>query len=297
MIGFLGGTETWDAPDHNAAFLAGLADAGYAEGRNVVIEYRWAGGHYERLPELAQDLTGRSVAVIVAWGFPPLLAAKKATATIPIVFYYGGDPVRDGIVASLGQPGGNLTGATIFNNEISAKRLELFRALVPKATVIGLLVNPANPTSQPQLQDSEAAARAAGSTTTIVRASNEREIDAAFASLSSQHIDGSLHISDPYFFSRRHQIVALAARYAIPAIYGDPLWVAAGALIGYSSDTNQTYHQVGAYAGRVLAGANPAQMPIVRGSRFVLAINLKTAKALGLTVPQLLLAQADEVIE
>jgi putative ABC transport system substrate-binding protein len=297
VIGFLGPTETWDSPEHEAAFYAGLAEAGYTEGRNVAIDYRWCGGRYDRLPGMADDLVRRSIAVIVAWGYPCLAAAREATTTIPIVFYYGGDPVRDGIVASFKRPGGNITGATLFNNEIGAKRLQLLRTLLPKAALIGFIINPANPTAEPQLKDVEAVGRAAGLTTTIARASTEPEIETAFASLAEQRVDGLLLVPDPYLFSKREKIVALATQYAIPAIFGDRQWAEAGGLISYASDSIYTYRQVGAYTGRVLAGTKPADLPIVQGTRFVMVINLKTAKALGLTVPQLLLAQADEVIE
>jgi putative ABC transport system substrate-binding protein len=280
-----------------AAFREGLGETGYVEGQNVAIEYRWAEGHYDRLPTLAADLVGRGVDVIVAvGGAREAEVAKTATSTIPIVFTTGGDPVEKGLVVSLARPGGNLTGVSFLVAELFAKRLELISELVPQAKVIALLVNPTNPNSGRLIAEVQGGARTKGVELLVLKASNEDEIDAAFASLLQLQAR-ALIVSDPLFDSRREQIVALAARYAVPAIYILRDYVAAGGLISYGSNIPAGYRQVGIYAGRILNGVKPADLPVMQPTTFELAINLKTANALGITVPQSILARADEVIE
>jgi len=297
VIGYLNGTS----PGPNAPFLAGfhqgLRDTGYVEGQNVAIEYRWAEGHYDRLPTLAADLVGRKVDVIAAvGGAREAEGAKTATSTIPIVFTTGGDPVEKGLVVSLARPGGNLTGVSILVGELWPKRLELISELVPQAKVIALLVNPTNPNSGRLIEDAQVGARAKGVQLLVLNASTESEIDAAFASLVQLHA-GALLVSDPLFDSRREQVVALAARYAVPAIYILREYVAAGGLISYGSHIPAAYRQVGIYAGRILSGTKPGDLPVVQPATFELVINLKAAMARGLTVPQSILVRADEVIE
>ena len=297
VIGFLSGASPGPAAPYVAAFRQGLSETGYVEGQNVAIEYRWAEGHYDRLPALAADLVGRKVDVIAtSGGIPPALAAKNATSTIPIVFV-GGDPIADGLVASLARPGGNLTGMVFMTVELMPKRLELLSELVPQAGVIALLVNPNNPVPEPLMRDVQEAARAKGVQLHILKASTESEIDAAFASLVQLHADGFILGPDPFLNSRREQIITLAARHAVPAIYDFRENAAAGGLISYGPSLTGTWRQVGIYAGRILKGAKPADLPVQQPTTFELVVNLKTAKALGLTVPPSMLARADEVIE
>jgi putative ABC transport system substrate-binding protein len=279
-----------------ALFRQGLSEAGNTEGRNVAFEFRSAEGHYDRLPGLADELARQPVAVIVAADLPATRAAKAATTTIPVVFWTGGDPVDDGLVASLSHPGGNLTGVSMFNNVLGAKRLELLHELVPKAAVFALLVNPSNPNTDPQSKDAQEAARTKAVQVTIVKASTEDEIDDAFATLVNFHADALIVASDPFFFSHRERLVALAAQFSVPAIYTVRRYAEAGGLISYTSSAAMDL-QLGSYTGRILKGEKPADLPVDRPTRFDLVVNLKTAKALGLTVPAILLAQANEVIE
>jgi putative ABC transport system substrate-binding protein len=280
-----------------AAFRQGLGETGYVEGQNVAIEYRWAEGSYDRLPAMAADLVGRKVDVIVAGGIPAALAAKSATSTIPIVFSGIGDPVGTGLVASLARPGGNLTGISEMTTDLMAKRLELLSELVPQATVIALLVNPNNPNAKPYLREAQEAGRTKGVQLPILKASNESEIEAAFGTLVQLHASALIVVPDAFFSGRREQIVALASRHAVPAIYHLRELAAAGGLISYGASLTANRRQAGIYAGRVLKGAKPADLPVQQPTTFELVINLKTAKALGLTMPQSLLARADEVIE
>jgi len=278
-------------------FRRGLSENGFVEGKNVAIEYRWAEGHYERLPGMAADLVGRQVAVIGAMTLPSALAAKSATPTIPIVFYIGLDPIQYGFVESFARPGGNMTGISTFNNRLNPKRLEMLHELVPEATVLGLLVNPANANAEPQSMDTEEAARTIGRQLIVAKASNEPELDRAFASLAEQRASGLIVAADPFFTNRRDRIVALAVEYRIPSIYVDQLFVTVGGLISYGNSLVDEWYHVGLYTGRILKGDKPGDLPVVQPTKFELVINLSTAKALGLTVPPLLLATADEVIE
>ena len=282
-----------------AAFRQGLSEAGYVEGQNLAIEYRWAEGDYDRLPALAADLVGRKVDVIVSTGgFPTALAAKSATSTIPIVFIGGGDPVEGGLVASLARPGGNLTGFTLLVVELNPKRLELLSELVPQARVIALLVNPNSADADARItRDVQDAARSKGLQLSILKASTEGEIDAAFPTLRQLHADGLVVSSEPFFTRQREQLVGLAARHAVPAIYALPEFAASGGLISYGPSVTSTFRQAGIYAGRILKGEKPSDLPIQQPTTFELAVNLKTAKALGLTAPPSILARADEVIE
>ena len=280
-----------------AVFLQGLSDTGYVEGQNVAIQYRYAEGHYDRLPALAADLVGRKVDLIAAFGPSPARAAKNATSTIPIVFEVGTDPVAAGLVASLVRPGGNATGMSILFVQLTAKRLELLSELVPQARVIALLVNPNSPTAEPTIRDAQEAARAKGLELPILKARTESEIDAAFASLVDLHAGALVVGADPFFDSRREQLIASAARYAIPTIYFEREFTASGGLISYGTSLTAVYRQVGNYAGRILKGEKAADLPVQQPTKFDTAVNLKTAKALGLTVPPIVLAQADEVIE
>jgi putative ABC transport system substrate-binding protein len=280
-----------------AEFHQGLTETGYVEGQNVAIEYRWADGHYDRLPTLAADLVSRAVDVIVAVSGPSALAAKSATSTIPIVFMTGTDPVGDGLVAGLSRPGGNLTGVSFLFVELHAKRLELLSDLVLQARVIVLLVNPKFSGSERITQNVQEAARLKGVQLYILKAGTEAEIDAAFGSLVELHADALVLGSDPFFDSRREQLVALASRHAIPAIYPWREFAAAGGLISYGPSLTAVGRQLGIYAGKILKGTKPADLPVEQPTRFELVVNLKTAKTLDLTVPPSILARADEVIE
>jgi putative ABC transport system substrate-binding protein len=297
VIGWLGNASSGLAAPSSAAFRQGLSETGYVEGQNVAIEYRWAENHYDRLPALAADLVGREVDVIVASGAVGIAAAKGATSTIPIVLFGGGDLVAAGLVASLARPGGNLTGFSIFGSELNPKRLEVLSELVPQATLIALLVNPNNSLAERVVRDVQEAARAKGVQLDILKASTESEIDAALATLVQLHAGALLVGSDPFFFNRRDQLVALASRRAVPAIYDAREFAAAGGLISYGPSLTGTWRQVGAYVGRILKGAKPADLPVQQPTTFELVVNLKTAKALDLTVPPSILARADEVIE
>ena len=282
------------------AFRQGLKDSGYVEGENVAIDYRWAEGQYDRLPALAAELVRRPVAMIAATGGPSsALVAKAATTTIPIVFNVGEDPVRLGLVASLARPGGgNLTGINFFSVELVAKRLELLHELVPGATRIAVLVNPANPANaEPTTRDVEAPARDIGLQIKVLRAASSSEINAAFATLVREQFNALFVGGDAFFTSRRVQLAVLAARHAVPAIYPQRDFPEAGGLMSYGASLADTYRQLGVYAGRILKGAKPADLPVEQASRFELVINAETAKALGIDVPATLLARADEVIE
>jgi putative ABC transport system substrate-binding protein len=296
VIGFINGASAWEYASLAATFHRGLSEAGYVEGRNVLVEYRWAEGHYERLPELAADLVRRRVAVIFANG-PAVGVAKAATTTIPIVFATGLDPVTSGLVASLHQPGGNVTGFTSVGDVVTPKLLELLHEAVPTATIVGALLNPNFAGAENRSRDLQAAAHTLGLQLHGVNASTESQIDTAFATFVQQKIGAIFVSGEPFFTTRRDQIVALAARHAIPAIYIRREFMAAGGLMSYGAGIADTYHKAGIYVGRVLKGEKPADLPVQQSTKVELIINLKTAKALGLEVPPTLLARADEVIE
>jgi putative tryptophan/tyrosine transport system substrate-binding protein len=298
VIGFLSSRSPGEAASVIAVFRQGLGQTGYFEGKNVIIEYRWAEGPYDRLPALAAELVARNVAVIVATGGEPsAFAAKGATQTIPIVFTAGGDPVKLGLVASVNRPGGNLTGVSFLFSLLGAKRLEVLRELAPKATVFSIVVNPNNPTSKYDTQAMEAAARTARLELIVMNAGTERDVEIAFTSLTQKRVQGLIIGDDPFFISQRDQIVRFAARHAVPAAYYSREFVQSGGLMSYGTSIANGYRQVGIYAGQILKGTKPADLPVLEPTRFDLVINLKTAKALGLDVPATLLARADEVIE
>jgi putative tryptophan/tyrosine transport system substrate-binding protein len=297
VIGFLGAASPGQVAPYVAAFRQGLSETGYVEGQNLAIEYSWAEGRYDRLPELAADLVGRKPDLIVAGGDSSALAAKSATSTIPIVFTAVGDPVAEGLVASLARPGGNLTGSSAMLIELMPKRLELLSELVPQAGVIALLVNPNSPEAEPMIRDVQEAALTKGVQLAILKAGSEGEIDAAFASLVQLQAGALVVGDDPFFGSRREQLVVLASRHAVPAIYYWHYYVVAGGLISYGASLPAFYRKAGMFAGRILKGAKPADLPVEQPTTFELVVNLKTAKALGLTVPPSILARADEVIE
>jgi putative ABC transport system substrate-binding protein len=299
VIGLLGGASPELDADRLRAFRQGLSEAGYDEGRNVAIEYRWAGGQYDRLPALAADLVRRQVTVIAALGgTPSALAAKSATTTIPIVFAVGSDPVSLGLVASLSKPGGNITGVTQLAVAIGSKRLELLHEIVPKATVVALLVNPTNPPLAETLsRDAQAAARTLGLQIHVLQASTEREIDEAFATMVQLQAGGLVIGPDSFFISRSQQLAALALRHAVPAIYQYREFTAAGGLVSYGASLTDFYRLAGVYTGRILKGEKPADMPVEQAPKVELIINLETAHKLGGTIPPSILLRADEVIE
>jgi putative tryptophan/tyrosine transport system substrate-binding protein len=298
VIGFVHGSADASA-DYASAFRKGLRETGYVEGQNVTVEYHWLEGQYDRLPSLMADLVRRRVAVIATpANTPGSIAAKAATATIPIVFSVAQDPVKLGLVASLAQPGGNATGINIFSQEVNAKRLGLLHELVPKAVRIAVLVNPANgPSAESTLREVQKAARTIGLQLHLVNASTSREIEAAFAILARERPDALFVAGDGFFSSRRVQFATLAARDGIPAAYANRDHVAVGGLMSYGTDTLDRFRQVGVYAGNILKGAKPADLPVVQSTKFEFVINRQTARALGIEVPETLLATADEVIE
>jgi putative ABC transport system substrate-binding protein len=298
VVGFVTSRSLDGSTRHAAAFAKGLSETGYLEGQNVVIEYNWLGGQNDRLPSLMADLVRRRVAVIATAGDPPTLAAKAATATIPIAFGFSGDPVGHRLVASLARPGGNATGINFFTSEVLAKRLGLLHELVPKAVRIVVLVNPTNtPSAESTLRDVPEAARAIGLQIQILNASTSREIEAAFATIALDRANALFVGPDGFFNARRVQFATLASHYRIPAAYASREIVEVGGLMSYGTDLLDMYRQVGVYAGRILKGANPTDLPVVQSTKFEFVINLQTAKALGLEVQPTLLARADEVIE
>jgi putative ABC transport system substrate-binding protein len=299
VVGFLNSTSPDTFAERLGGFHRGLKETGYVEGDNVTIVYRWAENQIDRLPALAAELVRRPVAVIATMGgAPSAFAAKAATTTIPIVFAVAEDPVRLGLVASLARPGGNLTGINYFSGELTAKRLELLRELVPAATRVAVLVNPANAVNAESIvRDVEPAARAMGLQIQVLNASTSQEINAAFATFVREQPDALFVGNDPFFTSRRVQLAALAARHAVPATYSAHEIAEAGGLMSYGTSQTDAWRQVGVYTGRVLKGAEPADLPVVQASKFELVINAETARMLGLTVPPTLLARADEVIE
>jgi putative tryptophan/tyrosine transport system substrate-binding protein len=297
VIGFLNGTSPQGYGLFLSAFLQGLSKTGHVENRNVAIEYRWAEGHYDRLPALAADLVRRGVAVIAATSTPANRIAKAATTTIPVIFTTSSDPVALGLVDSLSRPGGNVTGATTLNVEVGSKRLELLREVVPPDTIIVALANPTNPNFEGQSRDLQAAARTIGQQILVATVETEDEIDAAFARLVQQRAGAILVNTDAFLFSRRNQLVALAKRYAVPAIFDRREYAAAGGLMSYGGSVTDVYRLAGDYTGRVLKGERPADLPVQQSTKVELVINLKTANALGLSFPVTLLGRADEVIE
>ena len=298
VVGFLSARSPAEAASVLAAFRQGLAETGYFEGKNVTIEYRWAEGHYDRLPALAEELVRRGVAVIAATGGEPSpMAAKAATATLPIVFTVGSDPVEMGLVASLSRPGGNLTGTTIMGVDLGPKRLDLIRQLVPKALRIAILSNPTFPMASAEVREVEDAALRLAIEVNVWNASTESEIDEAFADLARHQPDALIIATDPFLLGQRDQLARLAARHAIPTVYFLREFVEAGGLMSYGPDIRRGYRQAGVYTGYILGGKKPAELPVLRPTSFPLSINLETAKALGIALPATLLAVADEVIE
>ena len=298
VVGFMSGRSPEDSKHLVAAFRQGLSEAGFVEGQNVVIEYRWGLGQYDRMPALAADLVERRVAVLVGVGGDvSALAAKRATSTIPIVFGTGSDPIKAGMVESLARPGGNATGYSLLTNQMEPKRLNMLHDLVPGAAVIGVLLNPNFPPAARQLQDLEEAARTIGQKLFVSKASNDVALNAAFTSLVQQRVEALLVAADPYFDTRRDEIIAFANQNRLPAIYQFREYAIAGGLISYGPSITDLYRQAGIYAGRILKGAKPADLPVVQPTTFDFVINLKTAKAIGFTVPQGLVNAADEVIE
>jgi putative ABC transport system substrate-binding protein len=298
VIGFLHSASPGPFATYVAAFRDGLGQMGYAEGRNIVIEYRWADGHHDRLPGLAAELVQRPVAVLIAAGGSlSALTAKRATSTIPVVFPGADDAVKLGLVASLNRPGGNVTGVSIFNAVLAAKRLELLRELAARPISSGFLVNPRNPSAESQIKDLEEAAQQIGQKVMTLRASSTREIDDAFATMARERIDALVIGADPLFQNARDQIVSLAARNRVLAIYINREFPVIGGLVSYGIHFPEKNRQAGLYTGRILKGEKPADLPVIQPTKFELIINLKTAKALGIAIPPTLLARADEVVE
>ena len=297
-VGFLHANQRMPSAYQTDAFRRGLGESGYVEGQNVAIEYRWADGHYDRLPDLAADLVRRKVTVIATAGGPVVArVAKAATASIPIVFVSGDDPVRHGLVASFNRPGGNVTGAVFFGVGVAVKRVELLHELLPDAGIAGYLVNPSNPEAEWETRDAQAAANALGLKLHILRASRVEDIDGVFTSLTKMQAAALAVATDPFLFTWRERLVATANRQRIPMITHAREYVATGALASYGASIADAVRQAGIYVGRILKGEKPADLPVVQSTRFELVLNLKTANALGITVPPTLLARADEVIE
>lgn len=298
VIGFLSSRSPRESDALVATFRDGLRESGYVEGRNVHIRFRWANGHYARLPAMAADLAGQPLAVLVTVGGEVTVrAAMTATRTIPIVFVMGSDAVEMKLITSLNRPGGNVTGATLMGGALGAKRLELLRELLPKAAIVGFLVNPDHPRAASDTAEVQEAAHALAQELRVVTAREEAELDAAFATLMRERADALIVNRDGFLNSRRERIIALAAQHAMPAIYESREHAVGGGLMSYGTNYSETYRQVGIYAGRILKGAKPSDLPVLQPTRFALVINLTTAKALGLTVPDALFARADEVIE
>jgi len=297
VIGFLHGASFEGYKPMVTSFRQGLKEAGYVDGYNVAIEFRWAEGHYDQLPAMAADLVRRQVAVIVTGGTPAAFAAKEATSTIPTVISVGVDPVQLGLVGSLNRPGGNVTGTAVLTVELGAKKLEMLHELLPTAAAIVLLVNPTNPNVESETRVVQDAARLLGLHLHVLHASTESQIDAAFGALVELRASALIVGVEPFLNDSRAQIVALAARYAVPAVYGVRDYVTAGGLMSYGTDLVDIYRQSGIYAGKILKGARPADLPVQQLTKVALVINLKTAKTLGLTIPTTLLGRADEVIE
>jgi putative ABC transport system substrate-binding protein len=298
VVGFLSSESPADFADRARSFHQGLRETGYVEGQNVTIEYRWAGGEYDRLPALAADLVRRQVTVIATSSpIASALAAKAATATIPIVFATGADPIKFGLVASFNRPGGNLTGVSWFANALVPKLLEVLRALVPQADTLAVLVNPSNPNAELDTRDAQAAAHILGVQLVLQYASSERDLDPAFASFAQQGVGAFLLVPDTFLISRSEQVVAMTRRYRVPGLSDVRRFTMAGGLMSYGAPEADQYRQAGVYVGRILKGEKPADLPVMQPTKFELVINLNAAKALGLTVPPALLARADEVIE
>jgi putative tryptophan/tyrosine transport system substrate-binding protein len=297
VIGYISSLTQADSVHFDAAFRRGLSEMGYVEGQNVRIEYRWITDRYDPLPAMATDLVRRQVTMIGAFGPPAVLAAKATTATIPIIFVTGADPIKFGFVASFSRPGGNITGIWIVSTVLAQKRMQLIRELLPKAELIGLLVNPTSPVAEPQIRDAQAAADALGLKLSVLNAVTENDFDQVFATLIQRRADALFISADPFLSSRRERLVALAARHAIPTLYEIREFAEAGGLLSYGTVLREGYYKGGIYAGRILKGVNPADLPVEQVNKLELIINLKTAKALGLEIPDKLLALADEVIE
>jgi putative ABC transport system substrate-binding protein len=298
VVGFMSARSLEDSARVASAFRQGLADAGFIEDQTIKIEYRWANGNYDKLPALAADLVNRKVADLVGVGGDvSAVVAAKATKTIPVVFGMGSDPVKAGLVASFNRPGGNATGFTVLTNEMESKRLGLLRELVPSVQLIGILVNPKFPASVQQLSDLDLAAKGVGQRLFVALANNDAELDAALTSLGQQRVGAVLVTASPFFDTRPERIVSFAAKNRLPAIYQFRDYALAGGLISYGPDIVESYREAGAYVGRILKGEKPADLPVLQPTKFDFVINLKTAKALGLTVPPTLLAEAGEVIE
>jgi putative tryptophan/tyrosine transport system substrate-binding protein len=293
------GLETADRyADRLGPFHQGLKETGFVEGQNVAVEYRWAQGHYDRYPEMAAEFVRRQVTVIAATGGEPSpQSAKAATQTIPVVFTANGDPVREGLVASLNRPGGNITGITVFGTAAVTKRVQLIHELIPQATIIAYLMNPNHPSGEIEMRAAQTAARSLGKKMPVLSASNEREIDTAFATMTQQQASALVVASDPFFYSRRGELTSLAARHQIPAIYYLPGIVRAGGLMSYGNSLTDVFRLAGVYVGRILKGEKPGDLPVVQATKFELVINLQTARALGIEVPNSLQLLADEVIE